>query len=71
MAQPSAGYLQSARAPVTVARGDGGTVCARRTKRAGSWGQAEISLASWLLIDTLRGLAASCTGIVKVSTPAV
>jgi hypothetical protein len=35
-------------------------------------GQAElICLASWLVISTLRGLAASCTGMLKVSTPAV
>jgi hypothetical protein len=35
-------------------------------------GQAELScLASWLVIATLRGLAASCTGMARVSTPAV
>jgi hypothetical protein len=30
-----------------------------------------ICLASWLVISTLRGLAASCTGMLSVSTPAV
>jgi len=30
-----------------------------------------ICLASWLVIATLRGLAASCTGMARVSTPAV
>ena len=30
-----------------------------------------ICLASWLVISTLRGLAASCTGMARVSTPAV
>jgi hypothetical protein len=32
---------------------------------------APICLASWLVISTLRGLAASCTGMARVSTPAV
>jgi hypothetical protein len=35
-------------------------------------GQAGLScLVSWLVISTLRGLAASCTGMARVSTPAV
>jgi len=35
-------------------------------------GQAGLScLVSWLVIDTLRGLAASWTGMARVSTPAV
>lgn len=41
-----------------------------RPARAGN--QALVScLASWLLIATFRGFAASCTGMARVSTPAV
>ena len=43
-----------------------------RLQEDGRLGQAGLScLASWLLISTLRGLAASCTGMARVSTPAV
>ena len=37
----------------------------------GGAAQAVTSLVSWLEILSLRGLAASCTGMLKVSTPAV
>jgi hypothetical protein len=52
--------------PLSVLTSRHGAVGSRPGGQAG-----DSCLASWLVIATLRGLAASCTGMARVSTPAV
>jgi hypothetical protein len=59
--------------PALTGQGHPGTALQPRSARPKRDRRAQelICLVSWLLIASLRGLAASWTGMVSVSTPAV